>query len=94
MDRNTGIALTLISILLCTCPGLVICSAGGLFATVNNSDSTLQEPILTFIGILMVFLGLLVAIIPIFVAFFTLRNKPAKRELTQADLDEVLPPPI
>lgn len=83
MDRKTGgIIATVLTTLLCGCPGLFTCLLGLLTAlgagtwtgTLGVEEYTGQIPAGS--GYVMICLGLVFVLIPILVGFFTLRRKP------------------
>ena len=82
-NRNTGIIATIISILLCGCPGLFLCLFGAITATGQGTfnDANLAPRV----GYILVCLSSLLILIPVLVGFFTLRKKP--------ELPQDLPPP-
>lgn len=95
MERSTAILLVLIAVVLCTCPGLVICVTGSLLVVGNASDPSLSEPYLAVAGWLSILCGLGIAVVPGIIALVTF--SPAARKkvpLTPSDLEEDLPPPI
>jgi hypothetical protein len=82
--RTTAIVATVVTALLCGCPGLVILCLGAFavptsfmsgpqpdIAGINNSQSLLTT------GIVGLCLGILLIAIPVVVGFTTLRNQPA-----------------
>jgi hypothetical protein len=91
MDKKTtGIVLTVISALLCGCPGLFICVMGaGIVAgagtwTFNDQIGSIPS---TY-GLPIACGGILLVIIPIAVGFFMLRRKPDQTGIS----NEPLPP--
>ena len=97
-NRNTAIVATLITTLLCGCPGLLsLCvgAATSLAAFSPDSEISIQgmdgpAAALAF-GLGFLCLGLVLAAIPAAVGFFSLRNRPAAK-FSEADLNEPLPP--
>ncbi len=87
-DKTTGIIATVVSVLLCGCPGIFLCLFGGISAlgggTFSLGQRTGNVPII--LGIFLIGLGLLLALIPVVVGLLTLRKKPPKVS------DEPLPP--
>jgi hypothetical protein len=76
MDKKTqGILFTLAAVVLCGCPGIVLCLFGALAATGIRMSG--QRPIHPVVGIALVCLAVIFIAIPIVVGFVTLRNKPA-----------------
>jgi hypothetical protein len=82
MNRTTAIILTVVSALLCACPGLFLCVFGGLVAggqpintELNGVTDTTTLP--TSYGIAMLCMAVVLILIPALVGFLTLRNKPA-----------------
>ena len=93
-NRTTAIILTIASVLLCGCPGIVACGFGIAIAagmpvttTVNGYSSTQSLPVAYGIGLLCV--AIIFIIIPIVVGVLTLRKK---KEAPAAAPDDVLPP--
>lgn len=97
-NRNTAIIATLLTILLCGCPGLFSLCVGAsasLAAFSPDSEINIQgmdgpAAALAF-GLGFLCLGLVLVVIPAAVGYFTLRNKPAAR-YSESDLNEPLPP--
>ncbi len=83
MDARTkGILATVASVILCGCPGLVLCIFGGLVAAgapvnteLNGVSSSTTLPV--WMGVTGLCLALILILIPVVVGFFTLRKKPA-----------------
>ncbi len=95
MQRSTALILVLLAVFLCTCPGLAICLTGGLVVIGNSSDPTLGEPFLALAGWFAIISGLGIAVVPVIIAVVALRLPgPKQAPLSQADLEEDLPPPI
>lgn len=92
MDRRTGLILTLVSVLLCACPGLTLCTSGFFVASGSSGES---GAILMAAGIAAIASGILMSLIPIVLAVITWRlpERPPK-PLTQEELGEKLPPAI
>lgn len=83
MERRTmGIIATLVSIILCACPGLFLC-AFSVFGianvpfdyTVNGVPYRLTSP--SWLGIILLCLAAILILIPILIGFFTLRSRPS-----------------
>ena len=81
-SRSKGILATVAAVILCGCPGLVLCIFGGLVAAgapvnteLNGVTNTTTLP--SAYGIGMLCIALIFILIPIAVGFFTLRKKPA-----------------
>jgi preprotein translocase subunit SecF len=97
-NRTTGIIITLVTVLLCGCPGLFGLCLGGMFALISfipNAKIDVfgsHEPqaALTF-GVVVLLISLVFVAIPAILAFVTLRKK---KTAPQAHTNEVLPPPI
>lgn len=93
MNRNVGIALTIITVLCCACPGLIACVFGGLigagvpFTTTVNDVSSVQTLPASY-GFGLICLSIILILIPIIVGFVTLRKKPVA-----VDSSVVVPPP-
>lgn len=84
MTRQTGIILTVVSALLCGCPGLFSCFWGLIASTVSfipgaNIDiGGSSDPMAALaIGVGSLCLGLIFVVIPVAVWFFTVRGKTA-----------------
>lgn len=81
-NRNTGIIATVAAVVLCGCPGLLLCLSGAITATGNMPYSTEINGISnsgvlpSSYGFVMLCLSLLLILIPAAVGFFTLRKKP------------------
>ncbi len=93
MDRKTGgIVATVLTALLCGCPGLFCCLLGAVNAATGGTwtgSLGVQQytgEIPTGYGYGMICLGLVFVLIPILVGIFTLRRKP------QPMVEEVPPP--
>jgi hypothetical protein len=82
MNRNTGIILTVVTALLCGCPGLLLCVFGGVTAaglmpyTATLNGVTDQGVLPSSYGIGMLCLSLLLIAIPVVIGVVTLRKKP------------------
>ena len=98
--RQTGIIATVVTALLCGCPGLFSICWGGIAALVSfmpgadidiggSSDPTMA--LATGLGALCV--GVIFVAIPVAVGFFMLRKKPAAA-LETTNFNEPLPPAI
>jgi hypothetical protein len=88
-NRNLGIILTLVAILLCGIPGLVsICS--GVVLAFNKQN--LDEPALgVLFTVSLLCSGLFFVAIPIAAGFLSLRSR--SRDVEQLSKDEPIPPP-
>jgi hypothetical protein len=89
--KTTGIIATVVTSLLCGCPGLFLCLGGALTAAgvgtytteiLGTNSAGRTPPLYGFGGLC---LGIVLIAIPIVVGVLTLRNKPA------AKADEVPP---
>ena len=85
MDRNTGLITTIVSAVICGCPGLFGCFMGSLFAVISfipDADIDIggsSEPMAAlFTGLGGICVGLIFIAIPIAVWYFTVRGKPAE----------------
>ena len=93
MNRNVGIALTIITVLCCACPGLFMCVFGGLIGagvplTTTVGDVSSVQSLPAYYGFGLICLSIILILIPIIVGFVTLRSpKPA------VDSSVVVPPP-
>jgi hypothetical protein len=96
--RTTGIIATLITVLLCGCPGLISLCVGAMYAlvsfipgaTINMNGSHDPKSALTF-GVVAIMVGLIFVAIPAVVALITLRKK---KIATPAKFNEPIPPAI
>lgn len=96
MDKKTtGILLTVVSVLLCGCPGLISFCGGAIMTLVGFvpgadidifGSSDPQSALITGIGGLC--LGIILVAIPVVVGYLTLRKKP------EDNFDEAIPPAI
>lgn len=93
MDRQTGLILAAISILLCACPGLFSCVFGGLIIASPAIDPTMDVSASWWLGALMMVCGLGLSLIPVGIGAFFLSRKAAPG-YTPQELDEKLPPAI
>jgi hypothetical protein len=92
-SRSKGILATIASVILCGCPGLVLCIIGGAVAAgapvtteLNGiSNSTTVSPV---VGVGLLCVALIFILIPVAVGFFTLRSKPTPPSTT----NEPMPP--
>ena len=86
MDTKTkGIVATIVSVVLCGCPGLFICLFGALTASGNGTFN--DQSLSPSVGFVLICLSLIFIIIPIAVGFFMLRKKPES-----ISINEPLPP--
>lgn len=98
MDRRTtGIIATVVTVLVCGCPGLAGFCLGGIFTIVSfipeaNIDIWGRNDPRTalFSGIVGLCVGILFIAIPFVVGYFTLREKPSESPIS----DEPIPPAI
>ena len=93
MNRNVGIALTIITILCCACPGLFMCVFGGMIGagvplTTTVGDVSSIQSLPTSYGFGLICLSIILILIPIIVGIVTLRT-PKKVENESV----VVPPP-
>lgn len=83
MNRNTSIILTVVTALLCGCPGLFICifgviTAAGLMPYTATLNGVTDQGVLpSSYGLVMLCLSLILIAIPVVVGIVTLRKKPA-----------------
>jgi len=80
MNRNVGIALTIITVLCCACPGLFMCVSGGLIGagvplTTTLNDVTTSQTLPASYGFGLICLSIILILIPVVVGFVTLRKK-------------------
>jgi hypothetical protein len=81
-NKNTGMIATIAAVILCGCPGLLMCIFGAVSAagimpyttTVNGVSNSGTIP--ASAGIAMLCFSIILILIPIAVGFFTLRKKP------------------
>lgn len=92
MDRRTGLILTLLSVLLCACPGLTLFTSGFYIFSGNNAGNGL---IAILAGVAAIASGALMSLIPVALAVVTWRlpDRPQK-PLNPDELNEELPPAI
>jgi len=82
-NKNTGMIATIATVVLCGCPGLLLCIFGAVAATGNMPFSTEVNGVSnsgtlpSSFGFVMLCLSLIFILIPVGVGFFTLRKKPA-----------------
>lgn len=93
MDRNTAIVLTVISVFLCTCPGLFLCAGAGLMFLVSGDFSYSDQQIINIAAAVVLTIGFLISLVPVGVGYFTLRQRQAA-PVTPVDPHEPLPPAI
>ena len=96
MDRKTGgIIATVVSTLLCGCPGLASMCVGLITAATGFSPdattSDLSPETFWLSGGVLLCLGVIFVIIPVVVGFFALRGREPE---TVVDINEPLPPAI
>ena len=94
MDTKTkGIVATIASVVLCGCPGLLMCIFGAVTATGSMPYNTEVNGVANSgtlpptVGFVLLCLSLIFIVIPIAVGFFMLRKKPEA-----VSSDEPLPP--
>ena len=80
--RDKGLIGTIAAVVLCGCPGLLLCILGGLVAAgapvnteLNGVTNTTTLP--AWAGIALLCVALIFILIPVVVGFLTLRAKPA-----------------
>jgi hypothetical protein len=100
-NRTTGIVVTVIAVLLCGCPGLVMACVGPLLAVVSFvpgaeidifGSSEPQSALTAGIGFLL--MGLVLIVITALVGFFSLRRKPGQNKPANAVVDVVAEAPV
>ena len=91
-SRSKGLLATIAAVVLCGCPGLLLCIFGGLVAAgapvnteLNGVSNTTTLP--AGYGVAFLCLALILIAIPVVVGFLTLRTKP-----TAPVTNEPLPP--
>lgn len=84
MTRQTGLIITIVTVVLCGCPGLFSCFWGLLASAVSfvpNADIDIggsSDPMMALaVGAGAIIGGIILVIIPIAVWFFTVRGKSA-----------------
>lgn len=93
MNRTTAIVITVVSALLCGCPGLVLLGIGALAAfgsqvpdVMAQNANTPQEVLLG--SLMFICFGVVLLLIPVIVGVLSIRYaKPA-----ETSLDEYIPP--
>lgn len=93
MDRNTAIVLTVISVFLCTCPGLFLCASAGIMFLVSGDFSASDQQIINIAAAILLAIGFLISFVPVGVGYFTLRQ-PKAAPVAPVDPNEPLPPAI
>jgi hypothetical protein len=94
MDRTTGIILTIVTVLLCACPGLVALGLGAVSALggfPGMAPTGIDPGAAVAGGIALVCIGVIGLLAPVLVAVLTLRRP--RRTPPSAGPDEPLPPP-
>jgi hypothetical protein len=93
MDRNTALIVTALSVFLCACPGLALCSTGGLMAFgASLPDCTGDCRAASILGVVMLVFGLFISLIPLVVGVVSYRM--ARPPEPPADVHQPLPPAI
>jgi hypothetical protein len=83
MNRNTSIILTVVTALLCGCPGILFCISGAVTAaglmpyTATLNGVSDQGIVPSSYGFAMLCLSLILIAIPVVIGVVTLRKKPA-----------------
>ncbi len=85
-NRTLGIGLTVFTSLCCGCLALFFCIFGGLIASGQPVETTLngvveQQTYPASVGFSLICLSLIFIIIPIVVGFFTLRRKRSATDM-------------
>lgn len=101
-NKTTGIIATVVTALLCGCPGLFVLCFGASVAFIGATpdsypDFTVDNPdMIIAVGAAILCLGVLFIAIPFVVGFFTLRSRPASPsdDIIDLDLDDQVPPAI
>jgi hypothetical protein len=93
MSRNVSIAVTIITVLCCACPGLFLCVFGGMIGagvplTTSFNDVSTSQTLPASYGFGLICLSIILILIPVVVGFVTLRKKPVT-----VDESVVVPPP-
>ncbi len=89
MNRNTGMIVTVITALLCSCCSLFTCIMGFGGVTGNGTYSLggVDQPMPPAAGYALLCLSAILILVPVVVGFFSLRKKPES-----ASPNEPLPP--
>jgi UPF0716 family protein affecting phage T7 exclusion len=95
-QKTVGIIATIVTVLLCGCPGLTILCFGGLGAVgAFLPDPSVDDPQSALLGgVLMVLVGTFLLVVPIVIGFFTLRARSTPARTQVIDYDEPIPPAI
>lgn len=95
MERNTAIIITVVSAILCGCPGLAILCTGSMSTLGGLSDGVDDPRVAIAMGLAFLCLGLIMVAIPVAVGVFTLRPKAGEAAPAAPPApDEPLPPAI
>ena len=98
--RTIGIVATVVTALLCGCPGLASLCFSAYMAYLGASPAAaasadINDPRTTLVvGIGLLCLSILAVAVPFVVGFFTLREKPIPAKDLVIDIDEPIPPAI
>lgn len=96
MERNTAIILTATSVLLCACPGVLICVLGAGFITYGASATTVDNDAV-ILGMISLICGSSLSLVPVGVALAGFGKRFGRRkpiQVKQEDLHDDLPPAI
>jgi hypothetical protein len=96
MERNTAIILTVTSVLLCACPGILICVMGAGFITYSGSATTIDNNAL-LLGMISLICGSSLTLVPVGVALAGFGRRQGRRKpvtVRPEDLHDDLPPAI
>jgi hypothetical protein len=84
MSRQTGLILTIVSAVLCGCPGLFSCFWGAIASVVSFIPGAeidiggSSDPMMALVaGLGAIVMGVVLVVIPVAVWFFTVRGKSA-----------------
>ena len=84
MNRNTGLIITIVSVILCGCPGLFSCFWGLIASVVSfipGADIDIagsSDPTAALVsGLVAIVIGVVLVAIPVAVWFFLVRGKSA-----------------
>ena len=84
MNRNTGLIITIVSVILCGCPGLFSCFWGLIASVVSfipGADIDIagsSDPMAALVsGLVAIVIGFVLVAIPVAVWFFLVRGKTA-----------------
>ncbi len=98
--RTIGIIATIVTALLCGCPGLAsLCFSAYMIylgaSPAAAASADIEDPgVMIVVGIVISFISVLAVSVPFVAGFFTWREKPIGDKGEIIDLDEPIPPAI